>query len=122
MVVIRCFLQQVAKNLGARWSQLSEEDKRPYEQRAERDKARYEREMAAYRSGNKRNRMAAPMAQQHEDEEEEEEDEEEEEFDDELGHENHGKLQEVFYPYHYFSNFFYLFMFVGTWHMHIYAN
>ena len=82
MVVIRCFLRQVAKNLGARWSQLSEEDKRPYEQRAERDKARYEREMAAYRSGNKRNRMAAPMAQQHEDEEEEEEDEEEEEYDD----------------------------------------
>jgi len=60
----------VAKELGKLWAQVEPEVKRKYEAMAERDKARYEREMTAYK-----NRGKAPMQADGEDDEEEDEDE-----------------------------------------------
>jgi len=74
---------EVAKILGARWAQVPAENKQLYEQRAEQDKARYEKEMAIYRGGGKKlKQMTAPVVQQQDDDDEEEEEEEEEEEDD----------------------------------------
>lgn len=39
---------EIIKIVAQRWSLLSEEDKRPYIEAAERDKDRYSREMAEY--------------------------------------------------------------------------
>jgi len=41
----------VAKALGERWKTVSDEEKAVYQQQAEEDKVRYEREMAAYNAG-----------------------------------------------------------------------
>lgn len=60
----------VAKELGKLWAQVEPEVKRKYEAMAERDKARYEREMSAYK-----NRGKAPMQADGEEDEEEDEDE-----------------------------------------------
>jgi len=42
---------EVTRALGARWKQLSDEEKKPYQESADEDKKRYAREMAEY-SGN----------------------------------------------------------------------
>jgi hypothetical protein len=42
---------QIAKKLGEMWKSLSDEDKAPYVQMAEKDKARYAEEKASYESG-----------------------------------------------------------------------
>jgi len=47
---------EVAKELGRKWNELSDAVKAPYEKSAEEDRARYDVEMKAYRSG------AAPPA------------------------------------------------------------
>ncbi|KAI8067538.1 putative high-mobility group non-histone chromosomal protein, partial [Gongronella butleri] len=39
---------QIGKILGEKWGAMSEADKKPYVQKAEKDKARYEAEKAAY--------------------------------------------------------------------------
>lgn len=39
---------QVGKTLGERWKNLSDSDRRPYDERAAADKKRYEEEKAAY--------------------------------------------------------------------------
>jgi len=60
----------VAKELGKLWALVEPEVKRKYEAMAERDKARYEREMSAYK-----NRGKVPMHADGEDDEEEDDDE-----------------------------------------------
>lgn len=42
---------EVAKELGRKWNELTEEQKSPYEKSAEEDRARYDKEMKVYRSG-----------------------------------------------------------------------
>jgi len=70
----------VAKELGKRWGETESDVKRKYEAMAEKDKARYEREMTAYK---KKAKGGSPAKKESEDEEEEEEEEQEEEDDDE---------------------------------------
>lgn len=41
---------QVGKLLGEKWKDLSPEEKKPYEEKAENDKKRYEEEKAAYQA------------------------------------------------------------------------
>jgi len=66
---------EVAKILGARWSQIPEANKSLYEQRALQDKERYEREMAIFKGGNKKlKQMTHQIVQDEDDEEDEEED------------------------------------------------
>jgi len=42
---------QVGKLLGERWKALSESERRPYEEKAQADKKRYEDEKASYNAG-----------------------------------------------------------------------
>lgn len=42
---------EVAKELGRQWNELSETEKSPYEKQAEEDRARYDRDMQVYRTG-----------------------------------------------------------------------
>jgi len=64
----------VAKELGKLWAVMNPEMKRKYEAMSERDKARYEREMAAYK---KRGNVAlAPQSHQEEDDEDDDDDDE----------------------------------------------
>ena len=42
---------EVAKELGRQWNELTEEAKAPFEKAAEEDRARYDRDMKIYRSG-----------------------------------------------------------------------
>lgn len=42
---------EMGKLLGARWKELSEDDKAPYSQKAEQDKQRYAQENTAYKNG-----------------------------------------------------------------------
>ena len=44
-------MPEISKMIGERWKAMSEDDKKPYNDKAEADKARYAREMAAYRGG-----------------------------------------------------------------------
>ena len=44
-------ITEVAKALGERWKTISDEEKNVYQQQADEDKIRYEREMTAYRAG-----------------------------------------------------------------------
>jgi high mobility group protein B1 len=62
----------VAKVLGKMWSEASQDTKRKYEAMAERDKARYDREMTAYKS---RGASAAANDDDDDDEDEDEDDE-----------------------------------------------
>jgi len=59
----------IAKELGKMWGEVDPETKRSYEAKAEHDKQRYERDLAAYK---------AKCAQQQGDDDDEEEDEEDE--------------------------------------------
>ncbi|CAL8117157.1 unnamed protein product [Orchesella dallaii] len=67
----------VAKELGKMWKLISETDKKKYEVMAKRDKARYEKEMSAYKQ------RTVPIVSVEDSEEEEVEEEEEEDDDDE---------------------------------------
>ncbi|XP_043244048.1 high mobility group protein DSP1-like [Amphibalanus amphitrite] len=60
----------IAKSLGKKWAEVDESVKAKYEAMADKDKARYAREMAAYKSG-----LASNAA---EDEEEDDDDDDEE--------------------------------------------
>jgi len=68
----------IAKQLGRRWSEVSPDTKRKYEAMAERDKARYEREMEVYKEQGKRGHQVGHAARQ----EEEYDDDDDEEGDD----------------------------------------
>ncbi|XP_064078860.1 uncharacterized protein LOC135196193 [Macrobrachium nipponense] len=73
---------EIAKQLGAAWSNTSSEVKSKYEAMAEYDKARYEREMKAFKEGNfaaKKQKTVDTPDEDDEEESESEEDEEEEE-------------------------------------------
>lgn len=78
---------EVAKELGRRWNECTDDQKSKYEALAAKDKARYEKEMNAYK-GKKPAGKAAPPAKkgkaapQQEDSDEEEDEEEEEDDDD----------------------------------------
>jgi len=83
---------EVAKELGRKWNELSESEKAPYEKSAEEDRARYDVEMKAYRSGDlvakkmkTSNGHAIPST--NDDIKEEDDVDEEEEEDDEEGEE-----------------------------------
>ncbi|KAI8912590.1 high mobility group box domain-containing protein [Gorgonomyces haynaldii] len=39
---------ELGKLLGQKWKELDEEDKKPYQEKAEADKARYEKQMSEY--------------------------------------------------------------------------
>jgi len=77
---------EVAKELGRKWNELSEEEKSPYEKAAEEDRARYDQEMKAYRSGEMpakkmkaSNGHPVPTEEDGEDDEGDEDEEEDEE-------------------------------------------
>ncbi|CAG0915366.1 unnamed protein product [Notodromas monacha] len=77
----------VAKELGRRWALLNDSDKVPFQKMAEKDKVRYEKEMAEFKNGAaKSSRAPKPKGRNEpvddDDEEEEEEDEEEDEDED----------------------------------------
>lgn len=61
----------IAKELGRRWADADSETKGRYEQMAEKDKARYGKEMTAYKMKN--NPALQPAVPEHDEEEEEEE-------------------------------------------------
>ena len=74
----------IAKELGRRWSDADPEAKSKYEQIAEKDKARYEKEMTAYKKKNNplmQQVAAPPPVPEPEEEEEEEEDADDDEDD-----------------------------------------
>ncbi|GLH14111.1 Uncharacterized protein GBIM_18520 [Gryllus bimaculatus] len=74
---------EIAKELGRRWSDCSPEVKSKYEAMAEKDKARYDREMTAYKKRPKTGAggasAPAPKANSDEDEDEDEDDDAEDE-------------------------------------------
>ncbi|CAJ1048342.1 high mobility group protein B3-like [Xyrichtys novacula] len=73
-----------AKKLGEMWSKLSQSEKQPYEEKAQKLREKYDRDMVAYRGGGTYARNPGSSAQGGEDEEEEEgEDEDEDEDEDE---------------------------------------
>jgi len=41
-------ITEVMSQIGAQWRELSDEDKKPYEEQAAQDRKRYEKEMKAY--------------------------------------------------------------------------
>jgi len=73
---------EVAKELGRRWNEITDTDKSKYEALAAKDKARYEKEINAYKSKKpkpappppKGKKAAAPVEDSDEEEEEEEDD------------------------------------------------
>jgi len=65
----------VAKVLGRQWSEAKADVKRKYEAMAERDKARYEKEMTAYK---KRTKSAAPAQDDDDDDDDDDEEDEDE--------------------------------------------
>lgn len=70
----------IAKELGRRWADADPEVKGKYEALADKDKARYEKEMTAYKKKNNpaMQQAAAPVPEPEEPEEDEEENEEDE--------------------------------------------
>jgi len=74
----------VAKELGRRWNACTEDQKAKYEQLAAKDKARYEKELKAYKAGKPTGKAAkAPPKKKESSEEEDDDEEEEEDSDDE---------------------------------------
>lgn len=53
---------QVGKMLGERWKNLSDTDRRPYDEKAAADKKRYEEEKAAYNVCDRRKPPPMPLA------------------------------------------------------------
>lgn len=43
---------EISKEIGARWGKLDDAAKAPFQARADKDKARYEKEMEAYNAKN----------------------------------------------------------------------
>jgi len=70
---------EVAKELGRRWNDCTEDVKSKYEALAAKDKARYEKEVKAYKA--KKGKPSAPAKSKKEESEDEDEEEEEEEED-----------------------------------------
>lgn len=54
---------QIGKVLGERWKALSDEDRKPYGEKAEQDKKRYEAEMEAFKAGNTSKLTEEPAAE-----------------------------------------------------------
>jgi len=77
---------EVAKELGRRWNECTEDQKSKYEALAAKDKARYEKEMKAYKAKGMKGKptptKAAPKKEESDDEEEEEEEDEDDDDDD----------------------------------------
>jgi hypothetical protein len=73
-------LTGVAKKLGELWRGLSKEEQKPYNDKAAKDKQRYEAEKAAYEKKGKE--KPKPAAADDEEEEDEEEDDDDDEDDD----------------------------------------
>lgn len=75
----------IAKELGRRWSGVDPELKSKYEAMAEKDKARYDREMTAYKKRPKGGTQVAqaPLSKKQESEDEDEEEEEDGDEEDE---------------------------------------
>ena len=75
---------EIMKLMGEKWQKLSEDDRKPFEEKHEKDKARYETEMKAWREGKgiAKNDGAEGDLEDEEEEEEEDEEEEEEELED----------------------------------------
>jgi len=75
---------EVAKELGRRWNDCTEDQKSKYEALAAKDKARYEKEVKAYKA--KKGKPApvkpAPKKEESEDEDDDDADEDEEDDDD----------------------------------------
>lgn len=65
----------IAKQLGALWKMMTDDQKKPFEEKAAADRTRYDQEMQAYRESQKR---LAETAGDDDEEEEEEEDEDDE--------------------------------------------
>ncbi|KAK8753405.1 hypothetical protein OTU49_004360 [Cherax quadricarinatus] len=74
---------EVAKQLGAAWSNTPQEVRNKYEIMAENDKARYEKEMKAFKEGNFGAKKLKTTEDEDDDEDSESEEEEEEEDEDE---------------------------------------
>ncbi|MEQ2205078.1 hypothetical protein XENOCAPTIV_024694, partial [Xenoophorus captivus] len=72
-----------AKKLGEMWSKLTQSEKQPYEEKAQKLREKYDRDMVAYRGGGTFARNPDSSAQGGEEEDEEGEDDDEEEEDDE---------------------------------------
>jgi structure-specific recognition protein 1 len=51
---------EIGKIVGQKWKELSNKEKAPYEEMAEKDKARYQREMKDYEPGNEKKSSAPP--------------------------------------------------------------
>ncbi|CAM9249195.1 unnamed protein product [Ectocarpus fasciculatus] len=62
---------EISKVLGARWREMDDNDKAPFQKKADKDKARYQKEMAAYNA-----KKAAEPASEEEEEDDEGSDEE----------------------------------------------
>ncbi|GAA6014578.1 hypothetical protein JCM10207_001651 [Rhodosporidiobolus poonsookiae] len=78
---------EIGKLLGAKWKELDEEDRKPYEEKAKADKARYEKEKAAYDAENgieapKKKAPAKKAKKAKKDSDDEDDDEEEASADD----------------------------------------
>lgn len=69
-----CTVGDVAKELGRKWADVDEADKKRYGAMAEKDKERYAKEMAVYKEGGAR--PVAPPAEYDDDDDEDEEDDE----------------------------------------------
>jgi len=67
---------EIAKELGRLWSEADPDVKRKYEAMAERDKARYEREMTAYKKKGKVEAAPPPVPEEEDDDDEDEESDE----------------------------------------------
>ncbi|KAM9333315.1 high mobility group protein B1a [Pholidichthys leucotaenia] len=78
---------EVAKKLGEMWSNISPEEKQPYEEKACKLKSKYEKDVAAYRAKGKpcggAPAKAPPKVEKKDDDDDEDEDEDEEEEEDE---------------------------------------
>ncbi|RVE60888.1 hypothetical protein OJAV_G00185720 [Oryzias javanicus] len=72
-----------AKKLGEMWSKLSQSEKQPYEEKAQKLREKYDRDMVAYRGGGTYARNPGSSAQGAEEEEDEDGEEDEEEEEDE---------------------------------------
>uniref|UniRef100_A0A674MGX2 High mobility group protein B2 n=1 Tax=Takifugu rubripes TaxID=31033 RepID=A0A674MGX2_TAKRU len=73
-----------AKKLGEMWSKLTQSEKQPYEEKAQKLREKYDRDMVAYRGGGSyaaRNPDSSAQGGEEEEEDEGEEEEEEEEDD-----------------------------------------
>jgi len=81
----------VAKELGRRWNECTEDQKSKFEALAAKDKARYEKELKAYKAGKPPVGKAKAPPKKKESSEEEDDDEEEDDSDDDWARTDHRK-------------------------------